>query len=110
MGMLWEMHDGKYKDNKKWRVERNHKFLLSGEKCEICKINIGKVVIHHKDFSTSNHNQENLAALCHSCHRKIHDKENTRIRKKETRIQKDKELLEYFKKYSLQDGQLTAEM
>jgi len=42
------------------------------ERCELCG-RYGAMHIHHKDGNPYNNNIENLAVLCSSCHRKVHN-------------------------------------
>jgi len=47
-------------------------------KCEKCGKNA--YLVHHKDFTKSNHKLSNLQALCYSCHIKLHVKERKSLK------------------------------
>ncbi len=53
--------------------------------CAICKIRIVKttpskhLIVHHKDFTKTNHSEDNLITQCNSCHRRIHTEYSWRI-------------------------------
>lgn len=45
-------------------------------KCEVCGRE-ARFDIHHKDFGKDNHDPENLAVLCRSCHKRTHYAQHT---------------------------------
>lgn len=60
------------------RISRRRLVLeRDGFKCRACGINIGtkrrSCVIHHLDFSKTNHELSNLMTLCFPCHARVHD-------------------------------------
>jgi 5-methylcytosine-specific restriction endonuclease McrA len=72
------------KNNPSWRGGRSlipytpgftetlkHKIIAMYGRCVLCGTS-NDLVVHHIDFSKSNHNEDNLILLCRACHRKVH--------------------------------------
>ena len=64
-GISLYKNKGEYKKNRLIKLKQNNK-------CEECGKSNVKFQIHHKDFSKTNHNLDNLKVLCLSCHKKLY--------------------------------------
>ena len=72
--------NGKYAEFKKnFEIKKEQ----SGGVCEKCGGETGRIEIHHVDFDKLNNDLSNLKALCPSCHKKEHYRNNGRVRKNE---------------------------
>lgn len=61
-----------YANTRLWLKNRLIKLKQTENKCEVCGIKTKRLHIHHKDFSKSNHNIENLIIVCPKCHKNLH--------------------------------------
>lgn len=71
------MKDYKYLSSKLYQKNRKIIVALCEGKCQKCGAD-GKI-LHHKDFSKTNHNFENLIFVCFSCHYSLHKKQKKEI-------------------------------
>jgi hypothetical protein len=68
---------GKYPYHNNGDFKRKAHFLLEKyKKCSLCDNK--SYLVHHKDFSKTNHDINNLQPLCRACHTKIHTDDRCR--------------------------------
>lgn len=63
-------YESDYRNSCQLKRSRAEKHEQTASTCELCGEKA--VLVHHKDFSKSNHALTNLLTLCDRCHRKIH--------------------------------------
>lgn len=71
------METPRYKNYHVLQKNRLIKLKETSGRCEIC--NKVARIVHHADFTTDNHQLENLTPLCGTCHRTIHSEELPRV-------------------------------
>ena len=84
-----KLHTLAWRDNGHWRWKggsRSHWYRRSNEAmreagldaiCSTCGKTDGVIDVHHKDKNKQNNDIINLAYMCRSCHRKLHDSKKT---------------------------------
>lgn len=58
----------------KWKILK--KFNRDISRCQICKDDKSKLIIHHISGDKKDNHPKNLAVLCYFCHSAIHDNPN----------------------------------
>jgi 5-methylcytosine-specific restriction endonuclease McrA len=69
---LHQMTYAEYLRTPEWRARRNRVLIRAGHKCELCNAS-GLIDVHHRTYDHYAQEQQNqLMALCRSCHRRFH--------------------------------------
>ena len=95
----WNNGNSEYPNHILLKQRRLDVLCKAGGKCLACKDTAQ--VIHHIDWEKSNHDIENLVALCNYCHRAVHKNEIGERNKRSTK---------YVRKYGMTAEQLAERL
>jgi len=107
----WKGGIAEYINHADLKRARLDKLKLSSGKCEICGDKAS--LVHHIDGTKENHSQENLAALCVTCHWAVHSTDTRNRNYSHTKTTKyvrifGKTLTELGKEFNVSGGSVLA--